>query len=575
MPKIRSEVSTNPSMGNNNTYGVENNTATQPLQFDDLNLMDAFVSDNTDGLLKSVVEELADSIPSERRIGNAIVKYGMYYLDKNDIKNLTYSGILITMDVYDVSGKPAGETHYMTVLLGKTGYSPLTAEEFINPNTKFKYVPIDAFNNILDEKVSNVLNSERSGNRIIKTTGLFIYEDDPKEIVKNYSLTIQNTLIASLIKSKNAVKGFDLIKETRDKRFRFVIEPVYSKVIDNKSNKRMDFRIYLRKLTNTNDVREMNREAGNQDLCITTGYVDYVPIEIEDQYSRTKRIKFRPMIVINDVITKYQHPSVVLLGIMSGLVYNNHNQLYGLLMESPRDIGILNFIANLENNPNGYGKKKHIKSGKVSQQEVNDIIRNIIYPYPLLVMEIEQYTPGNFIYKDFINLVTNNGVAYMNSVVEGMTGVNPNLQSYLQFNNLLYIPYGTYVNNKGEVLTTSELDTISVIDSRPELIHTYFNSLIYNNTTYESRLEVIAKTIPNAEIKNNNIRLVFDPQALSTIGNLMANTGYSPYNTSDGYKIDNVVDISMFNTLKGFDNNNSFVNYGSNNSYITPNTYIY
>ena len=327
-------------------------------------------------------------------------------------------------------------------------------------------------------------------------------------------------------------------------------------------NKRADFKIEISgedKNAQRGQIRSLNDVGSNIRILTEFGYIEYIPVvdETPVRYGLPPKTMIRPMVVINDITGVKPFIDIILTGILGSTMMTDPNVLRAALINNPKDIGILNYILNVEGEKNKYGKLMKFKSGKYPEEVVHGFITNGFMLNPILVVEIDVFEE-NFDQKSPLAALRLSSVnpaaaqkanALIVDMFQKMIGTKLSNQQVAM--NSYSLPSGYYVDasgNKQDLRNISLVDVIEVTKD-PEAIATWTAANLDGLSVkdqFECALDVYEKIVPNAVITNERIRVILNPDFVNEIAIAAKAAGFAvrPRTQFAGYQQADLLDIT-------------------------------
>jgi len=514
--------------------------------------LDLFVqSDTGSEYLETFAKTLNEKVKKE--VGKRDIKFENIVL-KIDKENVAPYNIAYSVVVLATKTNKSDKVFYHTIMLGATGPLPKTVGEIVEEarvrNQFFVLVPSDAFDDVMDKAVKTVLSATLNVDQkdLVSTSGVVVPEDvDAEAAATKLASLVQNVNISKaaevtglvapvairnlMAKFKNYIPKLDITHiagTTKDQTGKVV---------------RTDFMSTLKFSPNINQNQfagKLNTEYKELMLVTSTGYMEYLPVEKALAPGMIKR-SIKPNIVINTTDGIKQTTDMVLLSLINSAVFGNPNQLLQMLLNTNRDVGVLNFITNIEDNKKGFGEKLHLKSGKLTEQQVVEIISKMFEAEPVVSLEVELYGPGfdkeaPFAYLHLMNsnpALAQKANEYIIKTAEAMVGKSIATKQVVA-NEGIIVPVGKFVDNEGNVRDIREIDLAFIVENAkdPQIIHNWILSNVPASISGQDPLrlktEVINQIVPNAVITGKAIRIPINGVFLTELVNAAMAAGFNP-----------------------------------------------
>jgi len=328
------------------------------------------------------------------------------------------------------------------------------------------------------------------------------------------------------------------------------------------TNKRADFKIEINgedKTAQRNQIRSLNDVGSNIRILTEFGYIEYIPIidETPVRYGLPPKTVIRPLVVINDVTGIKPFIDTFLTGILSATMLNDPNVLRMAIINNPKDIGVLNYIVNTENEKGKYGKLMKFKSGKYPEEVIHGFINSSFMLNPILAVEIDVFEE-NFDQKSPLAALrmmntnpeaANRANSLIIDIFQKMIGAKIANQNVAL--NSYSLPSGYYVDaagNKQDLRNISLVDVIEITKD-PELIATWTAANLDGLSVkdqFECALDVYDKIVPNATITNERIRVILNPEFITEVAMSAKTRGFAirPRTQFNGYQQADLLEIT-------------------------------
>lgn len=513
-----------------------------------INTMSATLgSDYTAAASKALVEQLKDRPESERP--------RIHVFDKEKITHLGYSAIVASL----VSGD---DVLYYTIILGATGNKPLEAAKVIAEVNAANQIPNgankpriftldDAIDGILNELIVTTLKKEFNGKNPVSVEGLVIpnTHNALEAIIPGVAAAAQNALIVEhdIGSGKVADLNITAAKQSSKGIMRYDAAVNNMPLKDEVGNVlRSDFKIDLVMSDPSENVHSPNSLSGKNVLAKIGGYVDAIPERIElpagPGMPPVAGCRLRPNIVLtsNAVVTGSLGYS--LLGIASSLVMLNKNMWLAALTpkDAKRHVGVLNTFTNLENNANGVGSILDLASKKHTAEEVNDLIGKMFTLSPVVSLDVQSFGPQTYYTSVFAAAAKPGAGKAKAKALEEIITVAHNLTNGafpLDFNpNEVFsttgvvIPTGVMHVKDGERdIRDIDLTFVAAQSGDINLMNRWAMSNLPKEVTgldpYLTKVDIISKFAPDAEILQKSVRVTFHGKFLETLMMAVAQAG--------------------------------------------------
>ncbi len=514
--------------------------------------LDLFIqNDSNSEYLEKFANTLNERVKKE--IVEKDVKFENVVL-KIDKENVAPYNIAYSVVVLATRTNKSDKVFYHTILLSATGPLPKTVAEIVEEarirNQFYVLVPADAFDEIMDKAVKAVLTSALNVevDKLVSTSGVVIPDDVDVETAASK--------IAGLVQKINISKAAEVAGIVGPvpirglvNRFKTYIPKLdithIAGITKDQTGKviRSDFMMTLKFTPNNNQNQfpaRLNTEYKEFNLVTSTGYMEYLPVEKPLAPGMIKR-SIKPNIIINTTDGLKQTTDMVLMSLINSAVFGNPNQLMQMLLNVNRDVGVLNFITNIEDNKKGFGEKLHLKSGKLTEQQVVEIISKMFEAEPVISLEVELYGPGfdkeaPFAYLHLMNdnpALAQRANDYIVKTAEAMVGKSIATKQ-VAANEGIIVPVGKFVDNEGNVRDVREIDLAFIVENAkdPQIIHNWILSNVPASVSGQDplrlKIEVINQIVPNAIITGKAIRIPINGVFLTELVNAAMAAGYNP-----------------------------------------------
>ena len=386
---------TKTAFDNSNNGQVKNGTTANTS--DDLFGMGFFVSGNENSeYVKQFSEKASEVMVADVTKKGLEAKSILLKLDNStpQFSMLSYSCVVVA-----TKSNLTEKIFYHIFVLEATGDKPLHASQILdinkqNPNLPV-YVASDAFNKTLKDVVTEVL-AERYGTDVgvfESTNGSVVpYTADAEVAASEYVNSGVNANIAKIATAAGIIKPVvisDIVKGNNLMQIDITYTNGTSIDVGSKPV-RNDFKLGLNNVpAASTQIKALNQNNSGRNIGTTFGYLETVIKQDPPQYvGQTPVKKVAPAIILTQFSAIKPTIDMSILGILNSAVFTNPNHMAQLLLNSPRDFGLLNYLINLEGNKNGYGAKLKTK-GKMSQDKIIELYGKLFDASPLVFVEIE------------------------------------------------------------------------------------------------------------------------------------------------------------------------------------------
>lgn len=507
------------------------------------------------------------------------IKPTLHVFDKESIVQLAYS-VIVASIVKD------NKLWYYIVVLEATGRKPLLAKDIVtyisrqNNNTNINqsvnreltvYVTDDAVNQYLVQLVLNVLGKANpdllvEGNNpyanFMGVDGVVLshHNTHVDEFVYNLGANIYNALIGEYKLTVGGYKDLNLATATvtRDVNGNLVkdtskyleLDPVFSHatVLDELGSPvRASWALSLDIASKNNTIRDLNTPNIRKNLTKVYGFVDAIPKEVitpsPTGLGQIKYTRFMPHIVITNNYIQEKSIGYMLLSLITSTVMIQRNMWLAAFRptDAKTQPGILNIIANLENNQNGVGNIIDLTTKELTPDEVNAQISLMFSLAPVISIDVPVFGPQTF-YTSILSLAAapdgTPDVAqarkHLIDSLHDLTDTNfpkdyPITDIFV--NEGVVVPLGNYATKEG-LKDIRDIDLIRVLTETNGNIQLANKYILSNLTSHVSgidpwiaRVEVISKIVPDAEITGKANRLTFSANFINTMLSAAAKAG--------------------------------------------------
>jgi len=477
--------------------------------------------------------EKAKEVPA---IKEPLVKKGveirtrLFKLDKDtQFQDLPYSYVIVATQA---SNSP--KVYFHVILLEATGRKPVQIAHILE-EIKFKrssliYVAADTFaDTYLQSLIKRVLMDAygTTEDNLRPTEGLVVpHDQDPEQVGIPATVVALNNNLAKLYIENSVLNYLDLRTYTSkiaQKQGQLVIDTTFNMgVFQNAVGKpiRTDFELDLVAVFN----RAQSLIGGNIRKPQTTevGYLEYLPDMIANIPGQPPRTMIMPLVILNEFHAFRPTAEMILLNIINSSIFNNQSMHYQLLMNVPRDLGVLNVLTKTvvdPKTPNAqFGKKIKLKDGKLNENEVLNFLANAVEFEKAFAVEVEYYGPNFGIEAPFAALAVPGAAEAANeeiiAIAESLTGhafANRQVAA-----STIVVPVGEWIDNTGTKRDIREVDLAYVLEHAKDMdlvlkwIDSNAPAHITGKDPYLLKLEVINALIPNAVITGKAVRVTLN-----------------------------------------------------------------
>ena len=488
---------------------------------------------------------------------NVPVKTTISVLDKEVLPTLSYSSVIVSMMLNK-------EVSYFIILLERTGRAPLQAQSMMAELNNAQrqpgsfpsiYTTDDAINTILHKEVVATLQQTYGDVKIKSAEGIVLPSEhnNIEDLAPMLAKLAYDACILELnVGSNGAVDDLDITvaidkyKSQNNKKIRY--ESIMSKQIRNNAlNKpvRSDWTIDLVLVDTSAYTQSLNMENTKSVITRTSGFVDALPEEVilpqaPGAYNQIlKTIQCRPHIIVTSNSAESPTIGYMLLGLISSIVMTKREMWLGALRPSdPKNhVGALNVITKIDD---GEGAKLDLTNKKYSMDEVYAVISRMFPLEPVISVDIESFGPQSF-YMSALTAASQsiNPLARENAskmIIETASHLthgpfpsdfNPN---EIFAHDSILIPMGTWSDKTG-IKDIREIDLAFIASHVDDinLINKWILSCVPSNVSgqdpFLSKVDIISKIIPSAEISGKATRCTFSAKFINTLSSAVIQAG--------------------------------------------------
>lgn len=508
-----------------------------------------------------IFEKLYETINKKVKFLNEEIKTDEKYAAVKLLKQnagLNYSAIVVCETMNDV-------TSAHILMVEKTGdYPDKLIENIAGVRYEISRTPADALD---DKYITQAQNAVAEAlkvdiNSVVITDGTLVPNEFDVMNETQVGELLANTFNA--IHSENAMRVSDykgmniaqLIQQNRNGKFfvNLYFNSDDSNFFDQTGLPvRQDVCIALSyKVNQMGQNRSINQGNDSYEIVKTYGYLDFefVGPSIINGIMTTQ--KFVPNFVITHIDSQVAPtPDILMLGVASVLALNEDMNWMQAFRSTParkneidfNDIGALNVEGNIENNPQGFGKKYDTKSKTFDIGELNKFVQTLIRPNILVSIDVPKAGPETWFTSVFQYIkFRGNKEAYdrVNDSITAMTNgayQSNNIQMFADVSNKIH---GGFYKTKDGVKDIRHLSSYLAISNyiadtnqTPVLISQYTNTLYNASIPSELRAAERKKFIDEmsnktAVFKQYYDRMTFSAGFLMQLVGSLKNVGFSP-----------------------------------------------
>jgi len=489
-------------------------------------------------------EKAKELFKEPARVAGNEIQTRIFKLDNNDFMDLPYSYVILAS-----KSAASSAVYYHVILLEATGRKPVQVshilEEIKFKNSTLIYVAADTFADPMLRQLVNKVIVDAYGvteKDLRPTEGLVVpYDQDPETVAVPAAVIAYNANVAKLGLEQGIIKPINLpnyVQNLRSKNGYLQLDvAINNGVTINAVGKpiRADFELDLYKVTNVNVQGIMPRDTRKRTSTVV-GYMEYLPEDVAVAPGVTKKM-FTPMIILDEFHASRPTSEMTLLSIINSATFSNPSMLLRLLTGVNRDLGVLNVLANMDQDKSGYGKKIKLKDGKLTDDKVYQILTNMVQFQPIVAIEIENFGPNFGTLAPFAALAVPGVAAKANDEIVKTAELllGQQIQNrQVAANDGIVVPVGEWVDNTGTKRDIREIDLAFVLDKTNDinLVFKWIMSNVPGKVTgmdpYLLKLEVINALIPNAVITGKAVRIPLNAAFVSEIVEKAMAAGYNP-----------------------------------------------
>jgi hypothetical protein len=498
--------------------------------------------------LAKAVLEVYKTLPSANKPKISI-------FDKEKLTNLAFSALAIS---YEASNT----VNYFIVLLEATGRAPMKASSIMDeliqasktPNTKpLIYTTDDAVDGVLHNEVIKALSAEYQGEREFKSVDGMIIPNTVQQVESIANVVAAIAFNAVTVEAEIAGGFKDLNISNARAGSKSSVLRIESNmngaqtVNEVGSPVRADFKLELVVADQNAGLESLNLQNGRNVLTKTSGYIDAVPIMVDIPTMPgtpvVRQLRFRPNIVITSNVAQAPTTGFALLGLVTSLVMVNPNMHLGSLMpkNAMHNAGALNIMANVENNQQG-GSMIDLASKKYTSDKVIAFLKQLFSLEPVVSMDIDVFGPQTS-YNGIFSAASSGSGEHRTAAAQELVRAanwltNGNFPADFPINEIfqhdsIVVPVGKWADKSGERdIRDVDLTMIAGQSGDMEMMNKYALSNLPASATgldpYITKVDIISKIIPDAEITNKAIRVTFSAKFISTLVQAASVAGLDP-----------------------------------------------
>lgn len=565
------------------------------------------------GLLLSGISNSALTTAIVKNIKDVFKKYELEEkgftiipLDKEVYTSLAYSVVVVTKKYDGTNGKKYSP--YFLMVLEGTGNKPMTAGSMMNEiNTAIKlgkkpniWMADLAVDNYLIKIVNQAVISKMG-------TDVSTYTLDGLVVPTHHVDTLE------VLCEKLAIKAYDTVASNEAMATGLRSDIVLNKAIKDNTTIKAEITLntngvtyynVLGKPVSTDAVVELV-EVKNQNQAMNTLNVpdarfrlgavkvkcEFIPEQVSKPVPGGTIVcmRLRPHIIITDIETSPTIGSLMLMIRAGALITQQSTWL--ALASNNKNLGAMNVITNIENDPSGQGQPYDFNRKDVSPEQIQDIIRKMVDNLePILSIDVDKFGPITSQASILTQAALGDSnekkmaasVALLNSLKSLTAGdFNPKFTMDRIFATAVGLPIGSYGSKTGE-RDIRDLDNTFVMASTKDVARATKATICKVEKRFTgadpmtSSVEFLATLVDEAEIVGRTYRITFNGEF---IAELVASTARQGLNltfdplikTNTGLSLDMLGSIygagALGANMGGLNMNQS----GPNNTYYMPN----
>jgi len=476
-------------------------------------------------------------------------------LDKEKLEGLAYSSIV-------VSHKSKDSVYYFIVLLAETGREAMKAKEITaelslerthnqRPNV---FTIDDGIDEVLHTEVIRILSRVYGDVKFISADGEIARRSHSELLPAKIASTAYNADTIDPVITSGEYADLNITEAINSSPNRtLTIEPNGLKqVVFNEAEApiRHDFSLDLVSVDNTPQSNSINLANSRDTLSKVVGFIDVIPATYiapaMPGVPPVETISLHPHIIINSIDVKMPTPGFMFMGLVSSLIMTQENMWLPALM--PKDdkdynnIGALNIITNLNNNPNRIGEVLDLTAKNIKQEDAFGILKNMCKLTPIVSMDIESFGPQTY-YTSLLSVAAQNKntaakrVACAEIIETVVQLTNNNFPEDFPLDKIfantgIIVPTGIWHDKNGE-RDIRDVDT-SFIATRNQDID-LLNKWAFSNLPksasgvdpFGAKVEIISKLIPEAEITGKATRVTFTGEFIKMLSDAATAAGFN------------------------------------------------
>ena len=475
------------------------------------------------------------------------IKPVIHVLDKEALK-LAYSTIVVSLKLND-----KGTIPYFVILLEATGRKSMTAADIVNKYNEVQRTPAgmnnlhnsiytadDAIDKVLKDHIISVLKQQYGDTSFVQVDGIVIPFNHGKfENFSHMLATIAyNACYTETALESNQIADLNLkvaMNELKNKRLEF--DSTVTKTTVASRNEidapiRADWTVSLVSKDTSGMMTSLNLQHTEQQITRVAGYIDAIPEEvvINDNGVARNVIRFRPNIIVTSNSSMNPTIGFTLTGLLSANLMVKPSMWLGALRPMGKaNVGALNLIAKIDG---GVGERIDLSNKKYSADEVWEVIRQMFSLQPVLSMDIEAYGPQSY-YSSVFSVAASSAFsdlqkrAAQHIINTASQLTDGNFPANFPVNEIFVdtgvtVPLGSYTNSHGEHdIRDIDLTYLANKTDDPAVLNSWAISNLSDRISgvnpFKTKVEIINRIVPNAEITGKATRVTFTNKFISTL----------------------------------------------------------
>ena len=509
--------------------------------------------------------------------------------DKEHFVNLAYSCIVVSLYKNNV-------VNYYVILLEETGRKPYTVYNIIQEYNNclrngiimpYIHTADDAINHVLREMIESELALEYgSGLKYVNVDGVVLTEKHPDldAVIPVLATLAYNACFIDIELGFNSSSDVNLVAVSGNNGTHTVrIETSHvTNITTNEIGNpiRADWRLDLIVASNNNVInRVLNSESTVRTITRTAGFIESVPTYMRLGYPTItgqpqEVVKLIPQIVITSIGTTQPSIGYSLLGVITALTMTDKNMYLGVLKPGVKDnnVGALNILTKIDD---GHGERIDFNNKDYLPEDILAALDNMYGGSPMVSMDIESFGPQSAhtsVFASSASGLNNNGInGASKKILETVSQLTNNNfpadfnPKEIFLNEGIIVPLGRYSDKDGmRDIREFDLATLCKHTDDPTIIARWTNTNLPMSTTgndsFLTRVDILSKFIPSAEITGKALRVTFTTKFLNTLSNTLRSMGFIT-NYEPIIRVNNMANMAMLGSYfnnAGFSGNLGF-----------------